>query len=923
MKHVWVKRWLGRLADWIYEHPDGFIYPQILIFGLCVFYTVTQLEFNTHRSDLVGAEKRYHRNFLDYKNTFQNQDDLVTIVESEDIEKNREFIERLGIRLNQEPDLFRDVFFKGDFKTLGHKSLQLIKRIEDLRALDEKLKSALPLLKQFTPATNLTELVRTINRQFRQTAKQTSPEKAVEETRPLTNSLSLLTSLLRQASHSLHQSAPLIPPTVGGLLSTSPAKAANEYVQFDEGRLFLITAQPVSDKLEKTAVRRLRALVKETQVIVPGVNVGITGKSVLELDEMQQSRKDTTKATLISLLLVVLIFIFGYQETGRPVKATLCLLISLGYTMGFTTLVVGHLNILTIAFVPMLIGLAIDFGVHLITRYEEELGYGNTRQLSLRNALTLTGVGIFTGCFTTAGAFISMGITEFKGIQEMGIITGGGMILSLIPMMTMLPAMLLKGKHTPRNLAMEEVKDGKRARLESFWLARPKAVIGLALGLSIAAASQIPKVYFDYNLLNLQSHGLESVIYEHKLIHSGEKSILFGAVIANSLKEAWAIETQVGQLPSVASADSVASYTTSNDQKKLALIESIRSTANSIQLPAPNEEFLDIGTFHQSLTFLASYAKLAIQSIESNGRGQSFSPELNSLLRAIQQLQKEIQAMEDTFVQSRLTQFQRGLFEELKGMVGSIANQDTRAAIQLSELPDILKNRFIGSDGRFLVQVYPKSNIWERAHQKVFLKDLRTLDPEDGNSPVITGTPVQLYEYTELLKLSYQEAAVYALTSIIVMVWIHFRSLSAVLLTMLPVFIGTFWLLGLMGSLGIPFNPANIMTLPLVLGIGVTNGIHILNRYHEDAGPSIFAKSTGKAVLVSGLTTIAGFGSLMLAQHQGIASLGYLMSIGVATCMLAGLGVLPCLLKIMKPKLYKKTQQQHGNTVAGQRGTEA
>ena len=134
--------------------------------------------------------------------------------------------------------------------------------------------------------------MRTINRQFRQTAKQTSPEKAVEGTRPLTNSLSLLTSLLRQASHSLHQSEPLIPPAVGGLLSTSPAKAATGYVQFDEGRLFLITAQPVSDKLEKTAVRRLRALVKETQVIVPGVNVGITGKSVLELDEMQQSRKD-------------------------------------------------------------------------------------------------------------------------------------------------------------------------------------------------------------------------------------------------------------------------------------------------------------------------------------------------------------------------------------------------------------------------------------------------------------------------------------------------------------------------------------------------------------------------------------------------------------------------------------------------------
>ncbi len=237
MKHVWAERWLGLLAARIYAHPNAFIYPQILLFGLCIFYTVSQLEFNTNRSDLVGAEKRYHRNFLDYKKTFQNQDELVTIVESEDVERNREFIERLGIRLNQEPDLFRDVFFKGNFQTLGPKSLQLIKQIDDVKALDEKLKSALPLLNQFTQVTNLTEMVRTINRQFRQSGKQASPEKNTEGTHPLATSLPLLTSLLDQARGSLHQEEPLIPPAVSGLLGTSHANAAKEYIQFDEGRL--------------------------------------------------------------------------------------------------------------------------------------------------------------------------------------------------------------------------------------------------------------------------------------------------------------------------------------------------------------------------------------------------------------------------------------------------------------------------------------------------------------------------------------------------------------------------------------------------------------------------------------------------------------------------------------------------------------
>jgi predicted RND superfamily exporter protein len=118
-------------------------------------------------------------------------------------------------------------------------------------------------------------------------------------------------------------------------------------------------------------------------------------------------------------------------------------------------------------------------------------------------------------------------------------------------------------------------------------------------------------------------------------------------------------------------------------------------------------------------------------------------------------------------------------------------------------------------------------------------------------------------------------------------------------LALLPVVIGTAWLLGWMGLAGIPFNPANLITLPLVVGIGVTNGIQILNRFAEEQEPSILAKSTGKAVLVSGLTAIAGFGSLMLASHQGIKSLGEVMSVGIATCMAAALMVLPALLRVL------------------------
>src|ERR1039457_690026 len=160
--------------------------------------------------------------------------------------------------------------------------------------------------------------------------------------------------------------------------------------------------------------------------------------------------------------------------------------------------------------------------------------------------------------------------------------------------------------------------------------------------------------------------------------------------------------------------------------------------------------------------------------------------------------------------------------------------------------------------------VYPNGNVWKREVQKVFIDEVGKIYPN------VTGTPVQLYHYTALLKDSYQEAAWYSLGAIALLVLFHFRSVACVVLALVPVAIGSLWLGGLMGWLGVPLNPANIMTLPLVIGIGVTNGIHILNRFAEEQTPSILGRSTGKAVLVSGLTAMAGFGSLMLAQHREI-----------------------------------------------------
>jgi len=1041
-------RLLGQLARAALRHPRWLVIPQIVLFVVCVFYALPKpygwLEFDTNRDDLVGANKKYQHNFLKFKKEFTQQDDLVVVVQSENPEKNREFVERLGARLEAETNLFTDVFYKGDLKMMGSKALLFVpdetpdfdsgdfKKLSafadklkgpadtapsvltssqdtisqylrarlspatrealayyqgpptdplplltlltndfnrivsgpliydahrfqgvnlrpktqkllasapaegdqlamlnrllledaypddisrsDLEELLRTLRAFRPFIKQFTRATNLITFFDEVNTEFR-----TAPRESSAQTDSLIGALPALERIIRQADDGLTQPGPPLSPGVTALFDNSAEAQNASYISFAKGTIFLVTAHAPTDDLNEDAVRRFRELVAQTRTEVPGLNVGLTGEPVLEEDEMLQSQKDTTVASIVSLILCALIFIYGYNETGRPVKATICLVVGLAYTLAFATLTVGHLNILTITFVPILIGLAIDFGVHLVTRYEEELRLGRNEEEALTKAMVYTGQGIFTGALTTAGAFIAMWFTDFKGIQEMGIICGGGLLVCFIPMMTLLPVMLLRGRqnvidHLPSHAA------ATRARIENLWLQRPLWVTVFMIITCTLAVTQLPKVYFDYNLLDMQSAGLPAVVFEQKLINSADKSVLFGATVADSLPQAIELEKKFKALTNtVADVESVAAFMKPDQGEKLLLISQIKQEVATLQFQPPDGRPVDVSALSRTLYSLYGYLGAALSEVGSSN--PVLTKQLVSLRQAIQHFRADMLEGDDATVAlhaEKLAQFQHALFSDIRETFETLQNQDDRSALTPEDLPPALRNRFVGITGKYLLQIYPREDVWQRDNQEKFIQDLRRVDPN------VTGTPVQLYEYTSLLKESYERAAIYSLIAIALLVLVHFRSFPAVVLSLIPVGIGTLWLAGLMGWLGVPFNPANIMTLPLVIGIGVTNGIHILNRYAEERTPGILSRSTGKAVLVSGLTAIAGFGSLILAKHRGIHSLGFVMASGIALCMVAGLTFLPALLAMLGDRgwLMKKTRHRLDKPAPGSGGTE-
>src|SRR5262245_17105700 len=307
-------RALTAVARLVLSYPRSFLYLQLILFVVCIAYTKANLNFDMSRNNLVGADKKYHQIYSEFKKEFPTQEDLVVVVQSEDPERNRQFVERLGARLEAETNLFKNVFYKGDLKMMGNKALLFVDE-GDLEILKQKLGSFRPFLEPFTRATNLNSLFSLVNTRFR----TASPGRSAEN-EAFVKALPAMEGIIRQMTEALRRPGTPPSPGVTALFNPGPEAQQRSYITFANGQLFLVTTQAPDSSKNSDAVNRLRELVDETLAEVPGLNVGLTGEPVLDHDEMVQSQKDTTKATVASLIICALIFIYGYQETGRPVK---------------------------------------------------------------------------------------------------------------------------------------------------------------------------------------------------------------------------------------------------------------------------------------------------------------------------------------------------------------------------------------------------------------------------------------------------------------------------------------------------------------------------------------------------------------------------------------------------------------------------
>jgi predicted RND superfamily exporter protein len=437
----------------------------------------------------------------------------------------------------------------------------------------------------------------------------------------------------------------------------------------------------------------------------------------------------------------------------------------------------------------------------------------------------------------------------------------------------------------------------------------PYLALTLAAGISLFAWQQSKKVAFDHNLLHLQNPKMESVRLTRELLNTGEGSLIYGVVMADSVEQADELAVKLSELSTVSKVRTLGDLVPQDQQKRMEEVSRIARVAGEITLGSGAESSVDVPKAKRDLEFLLESsqegAKQAKQYIGLSGRARQAVTTFEKLIPPLERAVAALDKLSLEEAKKRLDRHQVKLVGSITQNLGWLKTQRGDRPLTVEDLPVQLRQRYLSKHEKVLIEVVPSVDVWERNPNEEFVAQVQKI------APGVTGTPVMNLQYIDLLMKSYIQASFYAAGVILILIFLLFRNVKDLILTLLPLGLGILWLFGALGLFHIELDPANIVTLPMILGIGVAYGVYVMDRYREEGGIRIFASSTGKAVVLSALTTLFGFGSMLVGQYRGLVSLGLVMSLGVIFTLISALLVLPQILAI-QDKLSGEEEKDPG-----------
>jgi hopanoid biosynthesis associated RND transporter like protein HpnN len=890
-----------------------------------VFYTKARLEFHTGQDDLITPNSRASRDYIDYTREFPDLDGLVIVVRAApDPARAEHFADALAARLNADHANVKTVFYKIDAGAFADRAM-LYMTSADLDALAEKLRTAFPMLGAYSADPSLAGFFAMVNagidRQLQAQMQSRMPAQMQGRT-----AASMRARRMRSAAATGHPDTPsrttAAAPSVaavaaapaafdlgaidtvldgmladtGGAKYVSPwqsmmqagvqdSEQGHGYLVSDNGKYLLLQVAPgngVKDGPDPTEAieRDLNAV----RAAFPGVMAGMTGGPALAHAEETTTAHDIALASLIAIGSNVLLLVIPFTAVVEPLFAVLALLAGVAWSFGFTTLAIGHLNLLSAVFTSVLAGIGINFPIHLMARYDEARRQGASSAQAIELAVVNTGTGVFASACIMALAFLTPVFTDFRGIAELGIVSAAGLFLCLVSALLVFPALVvLRDRYRPAGTRPQLAPHTRASILESAFR-RPALIVVGAVAITAGLAMLIGRVRFDQNLLKLQAEQTEAVKFENVLLKDSGRSSWFAVSLAPSIEAGEARAAAFRKLPVVSDVETISTYIPDDQAAKLKTLHALGAMLAPIEM-APMHHRPDSG----------DAARLARELGQLAGRLTQIAPADTSGGAA------KTKALAETALDrlksdpAAFAGYEASINADLRARLGELKRDLKPAVVTTANLPKVVRDRFIGKSGRFLVQIYPRGDVWEDAALSRFISALKTVDRD------VTGPPVQTYNIATVMRRGYEHAAVMALVAVFIFVFADFRNLRDTALATVPLLFGGAWMLEAMGWMGWEFNLANLFAVPILIGTGVDNGVNMLYRWREERDKSalILSKAVGKSVTISSLTTIAGFAALIPAAHRGISSLGWVLSLGVTLILVATLVVLPAMFELV------------------------
>jgi uncharacterized protein len=888
---------LKKFADWSCSSPVLSITISILLAFGSLWITQNLLKFKTGRDDLVSQDLEYNRLYKDYRKTFADYDGMITVIEGPTPDAMAGFVKAFASQLNKQPNLFSNIFFKIDIEYFKNKGLFYLDEAK-LGNLISNVLDRQDFLEELNENPGLNNLLTIINRQISSGMVDAMLLGLIDdEEEPKKNDkddLSFLAKILKQIA--IHIKSEGLYKSPWSFLPEKENETLKKegYLTSDDGSMLFFLINPNETKGDFTGAKRsidkIRSIISDLTPKFKGVRVGLTGAEVVAADEMAATLKDVSFASQIALAGVSVLFIVAFKSVVKPLIAVFCLLLALCWTLGYASITVGSLNILSVVFTTILIGLGIDFGIHLLERYREERVHEENVELALRRTIVGTGKANLSGAITTTIAFASLTVGDFKGIAELGIISAGGVLLSFLAMIMVLPsAIILEERWRKKTFQPLNKLKTQTGFAEAFYSHYLKIIFACLVLLGISSWP-LKDLEFDYNILHLQAKNTEAVTYELKMVDTGNRSTWYAVSLASSLKEAQQRSKAFEKLSTVEKVESIITSLPKNQKQKIRQIKALEPFTSRIKMES-EDELISIKSLKKTVKRILF--KLRTRENSETPLLEDTSDPITQSKKWAQEILRSLNEVEGSLSKKRLSDFSDKLFLDYRDKTRNLQQSVNSGPVVLKELPENFKRRFLGTDEKFLINIYPKINIWERKEMESFLKELRSIDSR------ITGNGVHLYQSGQKMKEGYIQGGKIALCSIFIYLLLSLKRLWTAVLVLIPTIASSIWTVGIMSIIGIQFNLANLVILPLILGIGVVDGVHLVHRFREETDKTVclLTKSVGKAIVLTTLTTMIGFGSLTIADHQGIHSLGLLLTIGVANCLLASVTLLPALLR--------------------------